>query len=71
MAMIVLGVLALIAGVAMALIGNAQNNSISAQLGSLLNNGTANPGNTLLFIGIAVAVVGVILLIAGVVKKKR
>ena len=69
--MIVLGVLALIAGVAMALIGNAQNNSISAQLGSLLNNGTANPGNTLLYIGIAVAVVGVILLIAGIAKKKR
>ena len=45
------------------------NNSIEAQLSSLFNSGSANPGNIWLYCGIAIAVVGAILLVLGLTKK--
>ena len=51
--------------------GNAQNNDMEAQLESIFSNGTSNPGDTFLYIGIAVAVVGLILLIVGLTKNKK
>ena len=58
-------------GVALAVMGNAQNNDMEAQLESIFSNGTSNPGDTFLYIGIAVAVVGLILLIVGLTKNKK
>lgn len=69
--MIILGIIALIAGIASAIYGNAQNNDLEAQLKSALEDGTTNPGDTFLYIGIAVAVVGAILLIVGISKHKK
>ena len=67
----ILGILSLIAGVAMAIYGNNLNSSFEAQLSSFFNNGTVNPGNTFLYGGIALAVVGCILLIVGLTQKKH
>lgn len=67
----ILGIIVLLAGVAMTLYGNSLNNSIEAQLSSLFTSGAVNPGNTWLYGGIALAVVGGILLIAGLTQRKN
>lgn len=67
----ILGIIGLLAGVAMALYGNSLNNSIEAQLSSLFSSGAVNPGNTWLYGGIALAVVGGILLIVGLTQKEN
>lgn len=69
--MTIFGVLMLVVGVVLAVVGVSMNNSVEAQLTSMLNNGSANPGDIWLYIGIAVAVVGLVLLIAGIMKKKK
>jgi len=69
--MTILGILALIAGIACAVYGNSLNNDLGAQLESLLSKGSSNPGDTFLYIGIAVAVVGLILLIVGSKKRNK
>ena len=65
-----LGIIALIAGIASTLYGNAQNNSIEAQFESFLSSGTTNPGNTFVYVGIVLAIVGIVLIIASFMKKK-
>ena len=67
----ILGIISLIAGVAMAIYGNSLNNSIEAQLNSLFSSGTVDPGNIFLYGGITLAVVGCILLIVGLTQKKN
>ena len=54
----ILGVILLILGVACAGYGYLQNNSIEAQLSSLLSTGTTNPGTIYIIIGAVVAVIG-------------
>ena len=54
----ILGAILLIFGVACAGYGYLQNNSIEAQLSSLLSTGTTNPGTIYIIIGAVVAVVG-------------
>lgn len=54
----ILGAILLVLGVACAGYGYLQNNSIEAQLSSLLSTGTANPGTIYIIIGAVVAVVG-------------
>lgn len=54
----ILGAILLIFGVACAGYGYLQNNSIEAQLSSLLSAGTTNPGTIYIIIGAVVAVVG-------------
>ena len=54
----ILGAILLILGVACAGYGYLQNNSIEAQLSSLLSTGTTNPGTIYIIIGAVVAVVG-------------
>ena len=69
--MLVLGIIAIIVGVVLAIIGNEQNNDLGAQFESFLSSGSTNPGDTFLYIGIAVAVVGLILLIVGITQKNK
>lgn len=69
--MLVTGIILMIAGAGMFIGGNAQNNNAEAQLESLFSNGSINPGDTLLYIGIAAFVIGVILTIVGAVRKKK
>ena len=54
----IFGMILLILGVACAGYGYLQNNSIEAQLSSLLSTGTTNPGTIYIIIGVVVAVVG-------------
>lgn len=54
----ILGAILLVLGVACAGYGYLQNNSIDAQLSSLLSTGTTNPGTIYIIIGAVVAVVG-------------
>ncbi len=68
--MVFLGLLAIIAGVAGALYGNSLNNDLESQVMSFLNTGAGNPGDIYMYIGIAVGVVGLILLIVGLTKRK-
>lgn len=54
----ILGAILLILGIACAGYGYIQNNSVEAQLSSLLSTGTTNPGTTYIVIGVVVAVIG-------------
>lgn len=54
----ILGAVLLILGIVCAGYGYIQNNSIEAQLSSLLSTGTTNPGTTYIMIGVVVAVIG-------------
>ncbi|MBO4467674.1 MAG: DUF3185 family protein [Clostridia bacterium] len=69
--MIIIGAIMMVVGVALAIYGNSLNNDVGSQLQSVLESGKTNPGNTFLYIGIALGVVGLILLIAGLVKKSK
>lgn len=51
-------------GVASIVYGNAMNNSIESQWNALWNNGSTDPGTIWIIIGVAVAVVGLIMLVS-------
>ncbi len=65
----VFGIIMLIAGAIAALCGFNQNNSVEAQLGSILSSGSANPGTVWIVIGAILAVIGLIVVIASLSKK--
>lgn len=69
--MFIFGILALIAGIAAAGYGIMQNNSIEAQFESIIRNGSTDPGNTFIIIGVIAAIVGIILIIVAQSKKKQ
>jgi len=69
--MVIFGIILLIADTGLAIYGNSMNGDLEAQLSSLLEKGSANPGDIFLYIGIGAAVLGLILLISGLVKKKN
>ena len=69
--MIICGIILLIAGIASAVHGNTLNNSVASQLQSVFSSGQANPGNVWLYLGIAAAVVGLVLFIAGLIKANK
>lgn len=71
MSKLFMGVVALIVGIALAAYGNSLNNDWEAQLASLWNNGTTNPGDTWLYLGLAVAVVGLVLTVLGIMNKSK
>lgn len=65
----ILGIIALIAGIGCAVYGYSLNNSVEAQLESLFSKGSVDPGNVYLYIGIGVAVLGLIILLVKGKKK--
>ncbi len=67
--MFILGIILIIAGLGCAGFGFIQNNSLEAQINSLLSSGTANPGTMFIIIGAVLIVVGVVCCIAS--KKKQ
>lgn len=67
--MFILGIMLIIAGLGCAGFGFIQNNSLEAQINSLLSSGTANPGTMFIIIGAVLIVVGVACCIAS--KKKQ
>lgn len=66
----ILGILLILAGAGAAIYGNSLNNDMAAQLESIFANGASNPGDIWLYAGIGVAVVGLIIAIAGIARKK-
>lgn len=68
--MTILGILLLVAGVISAIYGNSMNNSVEAQLSSLFSSGTTDPGTTWIIIGVVAIVLGLILVVGGLRKKK-
>ena len=69
--MFIFGILALIAGIAAAGYGIMQNNSIEAQFESIMKNGSTDPGNMFIIIGVIAAVVGLIFIIVAQSKKNQ
>lgn len=69
--MLALGIILLIAGLGSTIYGVIQNNSIEAQLTSLFSSGSTNPGTVFLIVGIAAAVIGVVLIVVSCVKRSN
>lgn len=63
------GGILIVVGVALLQYGNKLNNSLEAQFDSLLSSGSTNPGTPWLTLGAVGAVLGLILLVAGLRKK--
>ena len=68
--MLDLAIILIVAGVISAIYGNSLNNSIEAQLKSVFSNGSANPGNIWLILGVIAIIIGIILLVVALKKKK-
>ena len=68
--MIAAGIVLMIAGVASIIYGVAQNDSMEAQFESIFNSGTKDPGNMWIIIGAVAAILGLVMLIAGLTKQK-
>lgn len=68
--MFILGLVILILGGGAALYGNSLNQSFSVQFYSVFENGTLNPGNVWLTVGIIAAVLGLLAMVFAVIKKK-
>lgn len=69
--MIICGVIALIAGVVLAILGNNKNGDEIAKLEWALKGKSGGPGDLMLYIGIALAVIGVIVVVCAFLKKKK
>ncbi|MBR0156379.1 MAG: hypothetical protein IJM20_02540 [Clostridia bacterium] len=68
--MIVFGILLILAGAGGVIYGVMQNNDGMAQLSSLLQSGSMNPGTIFIIAGAAVALIGLILTIVGATRKR-
>lgn len=69
--MVIIGIILMVAGAFSAIYGVTQNSSLEAQLGSLLSSGSVNPGTPWIVIGVIALLVGLVLLIMGLRKKKN
>ena len=67
----IFGIILIIIGGGMTWYGSSQNSSLEAQLESLFSSGQTNPGDMFKIIGIIVIVVGVVLLLAGLIRGGR
>ena len=67
--MFILGIILIIAGIGCAGYGFMQNNSLEAQLNSIMSTGTADPGTMFIVVGVILLVVCIILCVVG--KKKN
>lgn len=68
--MYIIGAILLVVGVAGCIYGYTLNNSWEAQLSSLFEYGYSNPGTIFIIVGAVCAVLGVVFIIAGIVRKK-
>lgn len=69
--MIAVGVIMMIIGAAGCFYGITQNNSFEAQLNSFFSSGTTNPGTPFVVGGVLLLLIGLVLLIAGCVRKSK
>lgn len=68
--MTVIGIILIILGAGGCVYGITQNNSFEAQMDSLFSSGNIDPGTAFIVIGAILAVVGIILLVTGLSRKK-
>ena len=68
--MTISGIILSIAGVVSLILGIVKNNNVESQLESIFENGVANPGTPFIIVGAIAAVIGIVLVIAGMSKKK-
>ena len=66
----IIGTILLLAGVASLVFGYMQNNSLDAQLNSLLSSGSTNPGTIFIIVGVVLAALGLILILRSGKNKK-
>jgi len=69
--MVFFGFLLIVAGAGSLIYGVNQNNSLTAQFQSLYSSGTANPGTIYIIIGAIGAIIGLIMIIAGLLSKSE
>lgn len=69
--MLILGIILIIAGAASYIYGNNMNNSLESQFSSLMSSGTVDPGSKWITLGVIAAVIGVLVIIYSLVKKKK
>ena len=67
----IFGIILIIIGGGMTWYGNSQNSNAEAIVESFIKSGQLNPGDTFKIIGIIVIVVGVVLLLAGLIRGGR
>lgn len=69
--MVVLSVILMLGGAISVILGIMQNNSLEAQLASVISSGKTNPGTMWIVIGVIAVVVGIILLVVSRKKKNQ
>lgn len=67
----IFGIILMICGIGSSIYGSMLNNDFDSQIRSAFMNGYTNPGSMWLYIGITVAVIGLVLFIVGIVKANR
>ena len=68
--MIAFGIILAILGTVGLVCGTSMNNNMSMQMESLFSNGTTNPGSMFVVLGAIALILGIILFIAGIAKRK-
>lgn len=68
---IIAGIFLIGGGLTSTIVGIMQNNNLRAQINSLIFNGAANPGTVWLVLGIAALVVGMVLVVVGLMRRRR
>ncbi|MDD3401225.1 MAG: hypothetical protein PHT58_06330 [Eubacteriales bacterium] len=69
MVLMAVGIILMLAGAGSFFYGCFQNNDLGSQIESLFSKGIANPGDIWIYIGVTAFVIGIILTIAGAIKK--
>ena len=68
--MVFFGILLIALGIGATMYGNAMNSSLREQLFSLFNTGSFNPGSIWIIGGVAAIVIGVLLLLSALLRKR-
>ena len=68
--LVVIGIILIVLGAGGSIYGIIQNNSIDAQMKSLFENGSIDPGTVFIVGGAVIAVIGIVVLIKGLSRKK-
>lgn len=68
--LVIIGIILIVLGAGGSIYGIIQNNSIEAQMKSLFENGSIDPGTVFIVGGAVIAVIGIVVLIKGLSRKK-
>ena len=68
--LVIIGIILIVLGAGGSIYGIIQNNSIDAQMKSLFENGSIDPGTVFIVGGAVIAVIGIVVLMKGLSRKK-